>query len=339
MFLTAGRKERKAMEKTAVSIILPVYNVEKYLKDSLNSIFRQTFRNFELICVDDGSTDSSGKILDELAANNPVMQVFHTENHGLSAARNYGMTFAKGEYIVFIDSDDSVTPDYLEIFYNEMKENHSDLVACGRKMVPGIRDWEKASPVAIQRFEGDIFGRFLRKEFRLGVEAYGAMYRRSILPDAPYYPGLFYEDYCFFFTEYFKNLKKISIVDADCYMITKSVNSIMRSSYSAKKMDSSFTILREVQKHIGNFDPAYHKKIFYRTQNNIIHRVLRDLLGMAEGENKDALFLQFKDSFLDALQKGSIKISFLKFKYKILALAVLHVKNMSLFKKAAKILF
>ena len=108
------------MEKAAISVIVPVYNVEKYLKESLRSIFRQSFNNFELICVDDGSTDSSGKILDELASENPVMQVFHTENHGLSAARNYGLSYAKGEYIVFIDSDDSITPDYLEIFYNEM---------------------------------------------------------------------------------------------------------------------------------------------------------------------------------------------------------------------------
>ena len=141
------------MGKAAVSIILPVYNVEKYLKDCLDSIFRQTFRDFELICVDDGSTDSSGKILDELAEANPVMQVFHTENHGLSAARNYGMSHAKGKYIVFIDSDDSVIPDYLEIFYREMEEHHSDLVACGRKMVPGIRQWEKASHEVAQGYE------------------------------------------------------------------------------------------------------------------------------------------------------------------------------------------
>ena len=329
------------MKLPEISIIVPVYNVENYLRDCLNSIFRQTFDNFELICINDGSTDSSGQILDEISEKNSQMKVFHTENSGLSAARNFGLSLAQGKYIVFIDSDDSIVPNYLEILYAEMEISQADLVACSRKYVPVIQKWEKAVviPENIQRFEGDIFGRLLRREFRLGVEAYGVLYRKDLLPAAPYIPGLIYEDYCFFHTGYFKNLQKISIVNLNLYMITLSANSIMRSSFNSKKLASFFTILQEVKKHIGNFDPIYHKRIFYLVQNTVIRRTLRELLQMPEGDEKNNLFQQFRDYFRDGLRRGSITPGSLKFKYKILAIVTRYSNNVKVFSKAATILF
>jgi len=114
-----------------ISIITPVYNKEKYLKDTVRSVSEQTFGDFELLLIDDGSTDASGIICDELAASDPRIKVFHTENRGVSAARNHGIRNAAGKYICFIDADDLIEKSFLEKLYGSMKTNDSELAVCG----------------------------------------------------------------------------------------------------------------------------------------------------------------------------------------------------------------
>ena len=97
-----------------ISIIIPVYNVEKYLRECLDSILAQSYKDFEIILVDDGSTDSSGNICDEYSMKYENIKVLHKNNNGLSSARNAGLDIAQGEYILFIDSDDVVSPVMLE---------------------------------------------------------------------------------------------------------------------------------------------------------------------------------------------------------------------------------
>ena len=113
-----------------ISIIVPVYNVENYIRECLDSILAQTFSSFELILVDDGSTDNSGRICEEYGEKDPRIRVFHKENEGPSAARNMGLDEALGDYICFIDSDDTVREDYLEKLYGAMLINGSDMVFC-----------------------------------------------------------------------------------------------------------------------------------------------------------------------------------------------------------------
>ena len=93
-----------------ISIIIPVYNVEKYLRECLDSILAQSYKDFEIILADDGSTDSSGNICDEYSMKYENIKVLHKNNNGLSSARNAGLDIAQGEYILFIDSDDVVSP-------------------------------------------------------------------------------------------------------------------------------------------------------------------------------------------------------------------------------------
>lgn len=100
-----------------ISVIVPVYNAETYLNECIDSILRQTHRDFELILIDDGSTDTSGELCDLYASKDSRVQVVHTANHGASAARNTGIDRANGDYILFIDSDDTIDPDYIEILY------------------------------------------------------------------------------------------------------------------------------------------------------------------------------------------------------------------------------
>lgn len=110
-----------------ISIIVPVYKVEKYLSECIDSILAQTYENFELILVDDGSPDNSGKICDEYAQKDKRIKVIHKENAGVSSARNTGLDNANGDYITFIDSDDFVDKRYLDVLYNNLKQNDSDI--------------------------------------------------------------------------------------------------------------------------------------------------------------------------------------------------------------------
>ena len=118
-----------------ISVILPVYNVEKYLKQCVESVVNQTFTNLEIILVDDGSTDSSGRLCDKLATTDSRISVIHKENGGLSDARNAGIHVAKGRYITFIDSDDSVETDMIEYLYYLVKKGPYKMALCTHNIV------------------------------------------------------------------------------------------------------------------------------------------------------------------------------------------------------------
>lgn len=114
-----------------ISVIVPVYNVEPYLRKCLDSIVAQTYTDLEILVIDDGSTDRCGEICDSYAERDPRIRVFHTENRGLSAARNLGLDNARGEYIGFVDSDDWIEPDMYEYLAQVVEQKRADVVECG----------------------------------------------------------------------------------------------------------------------------------------------------------------------------------------------------------------
>ncbi len=111
-----------------VSVIIPVYNVEKYLRACIESVFAQSYKDYEIILVDDGSTDSSGAICDEFAENNPAVRVIHQQNKGLGGARNTGIYASESDYLLFVDSDDTVHPELLEICCEKIEKYSCDMV-------------------------------------------------------------------------------------------------------------------------------------------------------------------------------------------------------------------
>ena len=120
--------KRENIEKPSVTLIVPVYNVEKYLNRCIDSILNQTLEDFELILVDDGSKDNSGNICDEYMRKDRRVKVIHKENGGLSDARNSGIEISTGEYLSFIDSDDWVEKEFLETLYNNAIKYQAEIV-------------------------------------------------------------------------------------------------------------------------------------------------------------------------------------------------------------------
>lgn len=113
-----------------ISIIVPIYNMQELMRRCVDSLLAQTFRDFELLLIDDGSTDGSSLICDEYLSIDSRVHVFHKENGGLSDARNYGLKYAKGKYSIFADPDDWVSPDGLDMLYAKAEENNADMVIC-----------------------------------------------------------------------------------------------------------------------------------------------------------------------------------------------------------------
>ena len=165
------------MEKSkAISVIIPVYNGEKYLKKCLKSIEQQVFSDFEMIIINDGSTDMSQQIIDEFAdkSTHQINKIVK-ENKGQAAARNQGVLLAKGKYIVFIDCDDYIDKDYLETLYNAAECYESDVVSCGYHYVD--EEGRKLREVKLTNKDWELYG-------RAGLIAvWGKIFRRKFILD------------------------------------------------------------------------------------------------------------------------------------------------------------
>ncbi len=160
-----------------ISIIVPVYKVEKYIHQCIDSILKQTFTDIELILVDDGSPDSCGKICDEYAVKDRRVKVIHKENGGLSDARNTGVKCAKGEYISFVDSDDWIAPNALEEALWQMLKNEVDMLKFGFIKTDG----RKSKTVTFKEnkiFDKDLFGKYF--DGVLWTIAWGTLYKAEL---------------------------------------------------------------------------------------------------------------------------------------------------------------
>lgn len=164
------------MIRPKVSVIIPIYNAERYLPRCINSVLAQTFTDWELLLINDGSTDSSGVICDEYASKNLRIRVSHKENSGVSSARNFGLGNAQGEWIIFIDSDDWITESMIQDMYEKAKKEKADLVYCDFKMFFN----EHTEVLHIAKYDSnkvDMLNNFIRSTFGTVV---GMLAKRSL---------------------------------------------------------------------------------------------------------------------------------------------------------------
>ncbi|MGL6298353.1 MAG: glycosyltransferase [Methanobacteriaceae archaeon] len=211
---------------TKVSIIVPVYNTENYLRQCLNSIVNQTIEDIEIICVNDGSTDNSLTILKEYANNDSRIKIFCQENKGLGAARNTGMKYAMGEYLSFIDSDDWIESDTYEVLYNDAKNNNLDIVMF--QLINFNNETNKYYEDSIYNIDcinDDLFeqGIFSYKDvddvfFTITVSSCNKLYNKTFLDNinVKFQEGLVFEDHPFFFQTFLK-AKKVKVVRKHFY--------------------------------------------------------------------------------------------------------------------------
>jgi glycosyltransferase involved in cell wall biosynthesis len=229
-----------------VSIIIPVYNTEKYLRTCLDSIISQSYSDFEAILVDDGSTDNSGKICDEYATKDSRFFVVHKNNKGVAEARLTAFELSKGELVTFVDSDDIVAPDYLQILSKPILNNNADLVTCsfcymeddGKKGYPlfrfeGFYDGEKIKKFIANHYFYDS----ITKEWGMSWLLWSKMAKRYLVKEAlKQGKGLWFgeDQLCSFYMLY--NCKKLVILsDRLYYYMIHGVHASMQSNVQASK--------------------------------------------------------------------------------------------------------
>ncbi len=222
-----------------ISVVVPVYNVEKYIKKCIDSILSQSYKNLEIYLVDDGSTDNSGKICDEYALNHDNIFVIHKENGGLSDARNVAIDQCKGEYITFIDSDDSVKEDYIEYLHSLLKNYDCDISICDFDYINenGELINHPLNTGTIEVLDTKKCIGYLLKSSKVNTSASMKMYRMSLFEGVRYPKGKLYEDIA---TTYKLILKAKMLVrgDRSLYVYLLRQGSITKQKFNLKKLEA-----------------------------------------------------------------------------------------------------
>lgn len=207
-----------------ISVVVPVYNVEKYLRECLDSLANQTFEDFEVICVNDGSDDSSHDILEEYASEDERFKIVSQENKGLSGARNTGMNYIKGRYLLFLDSDDWLELNALELLYNHANALNSEMVIFPyRYFNQETKQYEENDFTKLNMFDSSVDNKNFNYKnipetvFRIPHESIKLYDVKTLKKLAVKFPeGLNYEDAYFFYKIFFK-LNKVSIIRTPIY--------------------------------------------------------------------------------------------------------------------------
>lgn len=260
-----------AEKEKMISAVIPVYNAEKYISRCLDSLIFQTFTDWEAVCVDDGSTDGSAGILDRYAAADPRIRVAHVENGGVSRARNTALEMVRGEFILFVDSDDFIHPQTMEICLAMISRSGSDLVAftydrayrtrnmvrqllrLGEGGLPRFRKYDVEKIVFMDT--EDIYSVASEYSRPAGIDPRWAvkhcqpwrcLYRSSAVGGLRFHEGIIYEDFPWWGAVLLK-VRKSTVINLPLYYYYPNLRSYVNSSPSVYKIESLRTALREAE--------------------------------------------------------------------------------------------
>lgn len=273
-----------------VSVVVPVYNVSKYLADCMRSILAQNISDMEVILIDDGSTDNSGTLCDRYAAEYSCVKVINQENAGLSAARNTGIEAAKGDFITFVDSDDMLAPGFISTALELAEHYQADFIAFSNVRCEADAQWAEV-PLPDDIAKVNVYDDPIQQmqKFLLGSEigttAWAKVYRRELFDDVSYPVGKYHEDV---FTTY-KVVDKASRIVATTqvgYLYRKSPNSITTSGFSEKRLDSI-----QGKKEQLAFVFAHYPSLQKEAETGIVYACNQCLMLMAKAGYKNKAVL------------------------------------------------
>ena len=247
-----------------ISIIVPVFNVEKYLERCVNSLINQTYKNIEIILVEDGSPDLCPQMCDEYAKKDERIKVLHKKNGGLSDARNAGLDVATGEYIAFVDSDDWVETDFIETLYKNAKSENADISIIGCTLV-----WDdgRKKPVSKDKgyyvFDKEKAIREMLAQRKFGCMVCQKMYRKQIFDTVRFPVGKLYEDVAVSMTTFLK-AKKVVVSGNHGYNYYQRNDSIVNSKFDERKL-YFLECCQNIIKYSDRYDKIYDTEahVFY----------------------------------------------------------------------------
>lgn len=265
------------MEKDLISVIVPVYNIEKYLSRCIESILSQTYKNLEAIFINDGSTDNSLEILEKYRKKDKRIKVIDKKNAGSGAARNDGIEFSNGKYISFLDSDDWYEEDFLKKLYNNLIENNSDVSMCNPKMV--YDDASKNKKINTYFFNKIELNKTPEKI--LGILAmpvvWNKLYKKEIiLKNNIKFPNYSFCEDVEFLYKTFLYVNKISKIENDLYNYYQRENSVTKK-IREESIEQLYQVLENIESYIqDNF--LEYLKIFHLYKIQFIYSVSITLL-------------------------------------------------------------
>ncbi len=291
-----------------ISVIVPIYKVENYLPRALDSILSQTFQDFEVILVDDGSPDNCPKILDEYAKKDKRFLVIHQTNQGPSMARNNGFQKATGKYIYFFDSDDVMHPQLLEIAHDFATQYDADMVSFEFRKIktaePKINLVDKKKIKHIVCNQPLYLGTKKRGK-RISFNVWSELYKREIIKDLSFIPQIRIEDYPFTFSLLAKHPKAV-ILNQELYFYRINPTSLSNQNVNPKQIED----YRVGIDFIYDIYKAPHlKKELSFLKRTFIPTILREQLkkcDKATGENKERMLSLFSKELKDLDKKGLI---------------------------------
>lgn len=233
--------------KTKVSIIVPVYNVEKYIEKCLDSLINQSYKNVEIVVINDGSTDNSINIIMDKYNSNDRIYIYNKKNGGLSSARNLGLDKATGDYLLFVDSDDWLELDCVEKLVDVIESQNADIIEFGYKMVSDCKE------LSSTRFTTRVFesNNSILEEFFFGTQIIdivcNKIYKKKLFDNVRFVEGKIHEDYMIT-PELLYNCNKFIIVDHVFYNYYQRSDSITQKPFSEKNFDRIFA-----GKHVADF--------------------------------------------------------------------------------------
>lgn len=231
-------------DKKIISVIVPIFNTEKYLNKCIDSICNQTYQDLEIILVDDGSTDDSGKICDEYASKDKRIKVIHKSNGGLSDARNKGLDIANGEFVAFVDGDDYIHPDMYAILLQVMNDYQSDIVCCDyRKVLEDEKIAEDCSIGKCTSYTGEEVIRQIWDDNVKTVVQWNKLYKTEIFSDIRYPIGRYHED-TFVIHHILQKCKIYTVVEQKLYYYVQHSDSIM-SNFKIKRVEDAIDAYKE----------------------------------------------------------------------------------------------
>ena len=251
-----------------ISIVVPIYKVEKYINKCLNSILNQTYKNLQIILVDDGSPDNCGKICDEYEKKDKRIQVIHKQNGGLSDARNVGIAEAKGEFIGFVDSDDYIEPTMFEDLLNLVKENNADVAICNFYEVKDDKKIMKNNCNDVEIYNKMEILKEILLDKKIQSYAWNKLYKKALFNKVKYPVGKKYEDIgtTFYLLE---GCEKVVVSGKPEYYYLNREDSIVNNVTESTIMDY-VTIVDERYDYIEKNYPELNKYNMYYLTNILI---------------------------------------------------------------------
>ena len=265
--------------KNLISIIIPVYNVEQYLSRCVDSVINQTYKNLEIILVDDGSTDNSGKICDEYALKDNRIKVIHKKNGGVSSARNAGLDIAKGDYIGFVDSDDFIEHDMYEYLQNLIIEYDADISICSIEFIIKNKNIYKT----LLKKDELLNTNEALKVFYTQLYIYNKLFNKCIMADLLFDTSVKIGEDMLFCLEYLKRCNRIIYGKEVKYHYVNNVLSATKKTFNIDKL----TYFKSINIFINYAKDNNLKYLFKKLKEQKVYHAVGFLRQIAESNFKD----------------------------------------------------